>query len=110
MRADYLVIYQGEPEDPEEFLRYYREEHLPIVRAWPGVVGVELAVGADGEDPHPTIGGVFMVARFSFESIEALRAALRSEERQAARADRGNFPAFEGTVRHQAVLIEEPEA
>ena len=104
-KAAYLVIYEGRPEDPEAFLRFYIEEHLPIIWSWPKIRGIELELGAEGGDPYANEAGVFMVARFLFDSLEDLRAALRSEGRERARQDRVNFPPFHGRVRHQAVEI-----
>ena len=46
-----------------------------------------------------------MIARLTFDSIEDLRVAINSKERERARADMKNFPPFKGTVRRQAVEI-----
>jgi uncharacterized protein (TIGR02118 family) len=97
MRAAVLVVYDGKPEDPAAFLRYYIECHLPIVWTFPGIRAVQVERTVDGD--------IFMIARFLFESPEAARAALNSPQRALARADRANFPAFDGTVRHQIVEI-----
>ena len=104
-RAAYLVIYEGQPEDREEFLRFYIEEHIPIIWSWPKIRGVEIELGTASGDPHANEAGVFMIARFLFDSLEDLQAALQSEGRERARADRVNFPPFHGTVHHQAVEI-----
>ncbi|MCA1841657.1 MAG: EthD family reductase [Actinobacteria bacterium] len=98
MSAAYLVVYEGKPEEPEEFLRYYLDVHVPIIWTWPGVERVEVQRGIDG-------GDFFMVARFTFPSPDALRAALESEGRERARKDRESFPPFHGTIRHQAVDV-----
>lgn len=98
MKAAYLVVYEGAPEDPEEFLRYYLDIHVPIIWTWPNVRQVEIQRGTDG-------GDFFMMARFVFDSIDDLRAALVSEGRELARKDRENFPTFVGTIRHQAVEV-----
>ncbi len=97
------MIYQGRPEDPEAFLRFYIEDHLPIMRTLPGLQGIEIELGAEGGDPYANEAGLFMIARFLFNSLDELRAALRSEAREQARRDRANFPPFHGSVRHQAV-------
>jgi len=107
MKAAYLVVYEGQPENPQAFLDYYVNRHLPIVWTWPRIRGVEIELGRDGGDPASTKGGIFMVARFRFDSLEDLRVALLSPGRARARADRENFPAFSGTVHHQAVEIQE---
>ena len=100
MSAAYLVIYEGQPDNAEEFLSYYLEKHVPIIWTWPNIRAVEVERGVDG-------GDFFMVARFVFDSVEDLRLALQSEGRQRAREDRHHFPPFNGTIRHQAVEIVE---
>ena len=98
MGAAYLVIYEGQPEDPEAFFRYYVEKHVPLVWKFPRIRRVEIERGVDG-------GDFFMIARLTFDSIEDLRIAISSKERERARADMQNFPPFKGTVRRQAVEI-----
>ena len=98
MSYAYLVIYEGKPEKPDEFLRYYVEHHVPLVWAFPKIRRVEVERGVDE-------GDVFMAGRFTFDTLEDLRAAIVSPERERARADMANFPAFKGTVRRQAVEI-----
>lgn len=102
MKTAYLVVYEGAPEDPEAFLHYYLDVHVPIIWTWPRVRAVEVQRGVEG-------GDFFMVARFVFDSVEDLRAALVSEGRERARHDREHFPPFKGTIRHQAVEIIETE-
>ncbi len=98
MSAAYLVIYEGRPEDPEAFLRYYIEKHVPILWTFPRIRGVEVQRGVDG-------GDFFIIARMTFDSIEDLRRATQSEERERAREDMKKFPPFKGVVRRQAVEI-----
>jgi uncharacterized protein (TIGR02118 family) len=101
MSAAVLVIYDGKAEDPAEFLRYYIEKHLPIVWSFPRIRQVQVERVVDGD--------LFMIARFLFDTPEDARVALSSPERERARVDRANFPAFTGTVRHQIVeVIEVP--
>ena len=98
MSYAYLVIYEVQPEDPDAFLRYYVEKHLPIVWTFPKIRRVEIERGVDG-------GDFFMIARFTFDTLENLRMAITSKEREVARADMQNFPAYNGCVRRQAVEI-----
>lgn len=106
MSAAYVVTYEGEPEDPDAFVERYVSHHVPIIRSWPGLRDVEILRPADAEDPFPTEpGGLFMIARFSFDSVEALRAALRSDGRRRAREDFALLPPFQGRVRHQAFEV-----
>jgi uncharacterized protein (TIGR02118 family) len=100
MSVAFLVIYEGQPEDPDEFFRYYLEKHVPIVWTFPKIRRIEIDRGVDG-------GDFFMITRLTFDTIEDLRVAINSRERERARADMKNFPPFEGTVRRQAVEITE---
>jgi len=96
----YLIIYEGQLENPEEFLRYYIEKHLPIVWTFPKISRIEVDRGVDSAD-------FFMITRLTFDTIEDLRAAIVSKQRERARADMNNFPPFKGTVRREAVEIME---
>ncbi len=98
MSAAFLVIYEGQPEDPEAFLRYYVEKHVPLVWKFPKIRRIEIERGVDG-------GDFFMITRLTFDTIEDLRVAIHSKEREHARADMKKFPAFNGIVRRQAVEI-----
>jgi uncharacterized protein (TIGR02118 family) len=96
--AAYLIIYEGRPEDPEAFLNYYVEKHVPLVWSFPRIRRIEIERGVDD-------GDFFLITRLSFDSIEDLRAAITSSERERAREDMKNFPPFGGTVRRQAVEV-----
>jgi len=100
MSVAYLVIYEGQPEDPDKFLRYYIEKHVPIVWTFPKIRCIEIQRGVDE-------GDFFMITRLAFDTIKDLRVAINSEERARARADMENFPPFKGMVRRQAVEIME---
>jgi uncharacterized protein (TIGR02118 family) len=99
----YLVIYEVEPENPDQFLEYYIKHHLPIVWTFPQIRRVEVERGVDG-------GDFFMIARFTFDTLEDLKSAIVSDARARARADMRNFPKYHGSVRHQAVEIIEVAA
>jgi uncharacterized protein (TIGR02118 family) len=98
MSAVYLVIYEGRPEDPGAFLKYYMEKHVPLVWAFPRIRRIEIQRGVDG-------GDFFLITQLTFDSIEDLRIAITSSERERAREDMKHFPAFRGTVRRQAVEV-----
>lgn len=100
MSYAYLVIYEGRPENAEEFLNYYIGKHIPLVWKFPKIRRVEVERGVDG-------GDIFMIARLTFETLEDLQTAIVSHERERARADMANFPPFKGAVRRQAVEIME---
>ena len=42
MSYAHLVVYEGKPDNAEEFLRYYIEHHLPIAWTFPKIRRVEL--------------------------------------------------------------------
>jgi hypothetical protein len=48
-----------------------------------------------------------LLVQMVFDSAADLEAALHSAERTAARQDSAHFPAFQGTVLHQAAEGEE---
>jgi len=100
MRYAYLVIYEGRPENPEAFLRYYREKHIPIVWTFPKIRRIEIERGVDE-------GDFFMITRLLFDTLDDLRAAVNSAQRERARKDMENFPAFKGHVRRQAIEVME---
>lgn len=101
MSVAHLVVYEGYPEDREEFLRYYIGSHIPIIWTWPLIRDIEIDLAEEGSE-------LFMIARFSFDNAEDLEAAMDSEERRRAREDRDNLPAFHGSVSHHAVTVECP--
>lgn len=83
MTVSHLVRYDTSTADLGAFLEHCRKKHVPIVARWPGIRRVTLA------------------------SAAALEAALFAKERAEARLDFPNFPAFSGTVTHQAKQSEE---
>jgi uncharacterized protein (TIGR02118 family) len=99
MSAAILVIYDGTPDDPEAFLHYYVERHVPIVWTLPLIRGIVLDGCLEGD--------IFLIARFLFDSAEDARAALQSPQRERALTDQANFPSFTGKVRHQVVEVVE---
>ncbi len=108
MTVSYYVRYHGEAEDRGAFLAHYRDLHVPHLLRFPGVRAVILHHAAVSADPFPTNpGGDLLLAEMVFDTIEDLDAALASEARARARADFASFPAFAGTVTHQAMIAEE---
>ena len=102
MTVAHLVIYQGAAADPEAFFRHYRDVHVPIIQTMPRIRNIDLHRGIAGD-------GIALVARFEFDSMEHLTAAMQSEARQRARRDaEENFADFKGAVWHQDVEIVSP--
>jgi uncharacterized protein (TIGR02118 family) len=83
-----LIVQYGQPTDPAEFDRHYREVHVPLVQAVPGLV--RFTVGRprsmDRNTPAP-----YAVAELDFESAEAMGTALGTEAGRAAGADVATF-------------------
>jgi uncharacterized protein (TIGR02118 family) len=104
----YFVHYDISTADVAAFIDRYRRSHVPILRRWPGIRRVVLHTPAEWNDPFAiTRGSAALLVQLEFESAEALKAALFSAERAEARLDFQGFPAFSGTVTHQAMQSEE---
>lgn len=74
-----LTVQYPTPPDPEAFETRYADEHVPIVRAIPGLERFTLSHprGLAGEAPY-------LVAEMWFADSDALKTALRSPEMAAA--------------------------
>ena len=108
MTVSYFVRYDITTQDPDAFVRYFRETHIPLVSKWPGLRRIALHTQAEWNDPFAiTRGNSMLLVQFEFESEPALRKALFSKERESSRINFQNFPAFAGTVTHQAMTSEE---
>jgi uncharacterized protein (TIGR02118 family) len=108
MSVSYFVRYDITTKDTAEFVRYYRDVHLPHVTSWPGLTRIVLHTRVDWNDPYAiTRDNSVLVVQFEFDSAAALSKALFSPERAKARLDFQNFPAFAGSVTHQALTSEE---
>lgn len=108
MSVSYFVRYDITTRDTAAFLRYFRDVHVPLVTRWPGLKAVVLHTPVEWNDPYAiTRGSSALLVQFEFDSTAALSRALFSPERAKARLDFQNFPAFAGTVTHQALASEE---
>ncbi|HEY3738381.1 MAG TPA: EthD family reductase [Bryobacteraceae bacterium] len=85
--AQILVLYNA-PADPAAFDKYYRETHIPIAKKIPGLRSYTIS-----SSTVQSLGGTppYLIAELSFDSTEAMSAALMSAEGQAAAADVPNF-------------------
>ncbi len=80
-----VMLHKQADQSWDEFQRYWRDEHGPIAARMPGLRGyVQNHATERGNVPYA-------VAELSFDSPEALQAALASPEGQAALGDLGNF-------------------
>jgi uncharacterized protein (TIGR02118 family) len=106
MTVSYFVRY--EVEAPEEFIRHYRDRHVPILARWPGMRRILLHTDLKVKDPFQVNPGkALLVAQLEFESQADLERALESPQRAEARRDFQEFPPCEGKVFHQAMRQEE---
>ncbi|MGB3770460.1 MAG: EthD family reductase [Rhodococcus sp. (in: high G+C Gram-positive bacteria)] len=83
-----ITIVYNQPHDSSAFDAHYRDTHLALVRAVPGVL--KFAAGkceAFGGQPP----SAYLLAQMYFESADAAGAALSSTQGQAAADDLGNF-------------------
>lgn len=107
MSVSYFVLYKGQAVDPQAFLGHYRDVHVPILGQWPGIRSVSLHRPADWRDTQSVdTCGLALMAQMTFDDLDALDCALRSEARLRAREDFHRFPPFNGEVRHQAMVSE----
>lgn len=107
MTVSYFVRYDGAPADPATFGRHYAGPHAEILRGFPGIGSLVLHQPVSWRDPAPVNrGGSCLLAQMVFPSAEALDRALASDARLRAREDFADFPAFEGSVTHQAMSAE----
>lgn len=97
MSVAMLVIYEVTPEDPDAFYEYYTKNHLAIVRTFPKIKGIAVDKGVEGD--------IFMITRLIWDNMEDLQEGISSPERDKAKADMANFPAFEGNVRRAFVEL-----
>lgn len=109
MSVSYMVFYRGKAQNQDTFLQYYRENHVPILKRFPGIQQVILHSPLPVEDTESVVPGEFsLVAEMQFDTEANLATALKSQARQEARVDFGKFPSFTGEVWHQAMFTEEP--
>ncbi|HUI64529.1 MAG TPA: EthD family reductase [Bacteroidota bacterium] len=92
-----LIALYRRPADPDEFDRHYFDVHLPLVRKYPGLraLSVTRVTGAPiGEAKF------HLMAEMSFDSKDAMDAALASAEGKAVTRDILSFAAEVITVFH----------
>ncbi len=67
-----LTVVYDEPADKEAFDRRYTAEHIPLVKAVPGLVNFRLS--------HPQGGGPYLVAELFWHSEDAFKAYAATRE------------------------------
>jgi len=86
----------------EEFLRYWKEVHVPLVARLPNLVGYVINPLVETMDDTRPYDGM---AELWFASRERFEAAMASPERDAARADLEKFTDLASMTR--AIVDEE---
>ena len=99
-----VLLPRREGMSPEEFERYARERHLPLVAKLPGLRRLVLnRVLPDPNVPPPAYDAV---AEDWFDDLQAMGAAFGSPEGQAVVADAPNFLDM---ARFQLLVVEEED-
>jgi uncharacterized protein (TIGR02118 family) len=75
----FIALYRT-PENIEEFERRYFNEHLPLVRQFPGLRRLEVSRVTSPRENLPW----YLIAELSYDDAESLRESLRSEVSQEA--------------------------
>lgn len=83
-----LLVQYGQPTDPAAFDKHYRDVHIGLAQAIPGVQRFTIGHGAALD---PSVPAPYLVAELDFESAEAMGAAFSSPAGAAAAADVGTF-------------------
>ena len=84
-----IVVMYKRPSDVAAFDAYYFNKHVPLAKKLPGLRSYEVNAGPAGTPQGPS--EIQLIAILTFDSMDAIRAALTSEEGQATVADLGNF-------------------
>lgn len=84
-----LLLHRREGMSVEEFRRYAREQHSPLLLKLPGLT--RLVINYAQPDHTGAAPPYDAVAEDWFESLEAMGAAFQSPEGQAVSADAPNF-------------------
>ena len=90
-----LVVSYGQPTDAGEFDRHYREVHVGLAQAIPGLRRFTMGHPAamDPGAPAP-----YLVAELDFDSAEALGTGMNSPAGRAAGADVATFASGGATM------------
>lgn len=92
-----LTVQYFEPDDGPAFEAAYRERHLPLVHAVPGVRRVTLS------RPRGDEGTPYLVAELWFDDLASMRSALAGPEMERAAADAETYDVARRTSHTGAV-------
>jgi uncharacterized protein (TIGR02118 family) len=92
-----LIVLYPAPENPDQFARYFRETHMPLVRKMPGLKDAAYgpSTSLDG-----TPGSFFWTFVGTFDSLQAIHDALGSPAGKATVADIPNYSPKAPTILH----------
>jgi uncharacterized protein (TIGR02118 family) len=86
--AKIFVLYK-QPADQDAFNSHYFRKHVPLAKSMPGLRSYEVS---DGPVRAPNGGSdIFKIAVLTFDSMDAIKAAMASDEGKATAADLPNF-------------------
>ena len=80
-----LVVTYGKPADPAAFDAHYRDVHIPLANAIPGLRRYEVSDGPVLTPEGPS--DVHMIATLTFDGLADIAAAFASPQGQAAAAE-----------------------
>ena len=83
-----LVVEYGQPTNPAAFDRHYRDVHVGLAQAIPGLVRYTIGHPRSLDASTPP---AYLVAELDFESAEAMGAGMTSAAGAAAGADVATF-------------------
>lgn len=99
-----LLLYRREGMSVEDFRRYWRESHAPLLLQLPGLRRLVFNYGLSDETGRaPAYDGI---SEDWFESAEAMQLAFASPAGEAVAADAPNFV---DVTRIQTLVVEEEE-
>jgi uncharacterized protein (TIGR02118 family) len=84
-----IVAFHQRPPDPETWLEYYQNVHLPIVRKIPGLQNIrwgKVLQTTDGSQAP-----CWLISDVYFKDMDSLEAALETPEMKEAFADTAKF-------------------
>jgi uncharacterized protein (TIGR02118 family) len=87
-----VTVQYFDPADGAAFESAYRERHVPLVQAVPGLARFTLTRPRGGEDAP------YLVAELWFDDLDAMRAGLGSPEMAAAGADAETYDVARRTM------------
>lgn len=84
-----IVAFHQRPPDPEAWLEYYRNVHIPIVRKIPGLQNIRWGKVLRASDGSPA--PCWLISDVYFKDFDALEAALGTPEMKEAFDDTSKF-------------------